>query len=155
MIHVEQGKMSESTAHVFVYILTEDGIMMGHVPDAMRQKADEIINAVAAAKRPGRLWVSPFQMNWPQGMNPTPNGQPSRNVWGVLIPQQKEKYSHELMLSLELLASWIKATNLPLRIAVYDDGRFYKHGDRLMAGNEYQNKLQHFLGEWDVAIYHQ
>ena len=155
MIHVEQGKMSESTAHVFVYILTEDGSMMAHVPDAMRQKAAEIIDMVAATKRPGRLWVYPFQMDWPKGMNPTPNGQPSRNVWGVLIPQQKEKYSYELMLSLELLASWIKATNLPLRIATYDDGRFYKHGDRQMAGNEYQNQLQHFLGEWDVAIYHQ
>ena len=148
------AKISDSLAHVFICIMTKSGVLLGPPTMEMYSNADEICEAVGHKKRPGKLWVYPTSMKWPANLTQTPNGKGSRVVWCAIIPQQNEMVDKDVDASLERLASWIKATGMPMKIAVYNDGCFFacdRYNGRALMFNE---KLERYLNEWDVEVFY-
>lgn len=148
------SSISDSLAQVFVCIMTHDGFLIGPPTMEVCSKTKEICQSVGYKKRPGKLWVYPTIMKWPESINPTPNGKSSRVVWCAIIPQQHEMTDKYIDMSLELLASWLKAISTPLKIAAYNDGCFFKcerYGGKALVFNE---KLNHHLNGMDVEVFY-
>lgn len=153
MIQQTDGNMVDSMANVFVYILPVDGAFYSDIPLALHSKANEIVQSIGQKKRLGRLWIYPFKMKWPDGLQCTPNGEPSRTVWGALIPQQEKGYEYHVGQSLHLLKRWIAATGLPLRIAIMGNERYYQSGSRNCLSHILKREIEISLKDWDVEIY--
>jgi len=156
MVHIARAgsDVSNSLAHIFVCIMTKDGALLGAPTMDLYSKSDEICEAVGYKKRPGRLWVYPTKLKWPGSMVKTPNDKDSRVVWCAIIPQQKAEEDQDVDLSLELLASWIKATGMPLKIAVYNDGRFFECERYDSKTQVFNKKLEKHLSDWDVEVFY-
>ena len=148
------SKIENSMAHVFICIMTKDGALPGAPTMEMWGKVNEIFDAVGYKKRPGKLWVYPTRMKWPAGLAKTPNGKDSRVVWCAIVPQQRAEEDKDIDASLELLASCIKATGMQMKIAAYNDGGFFECTSYNRQANKYNEKLNKYLGEWDVEVFY-
>ena len=156
----ETGKnIFNSTAHVFVkFVSPENGIMFEPC-DGVKEEIARICSKVNRREREGRLWVFPYQQEWPPEMGDhTPNNKKQRTVWAALIPMQENELSGGFRCSLRLLDKWLESTGLNLRVAIDNMGQYYMMKNYHCPGQASRisymtEQVKKYLGRWDVEVY--